>query len=148
MIWQCANVKERDGTQHIRGTQQQRTKSPLWIGLSVSFPTICNLINFNSFFKHVRLYPCFLISIHSLFPSFNLCSVFSFSFFVYLSHFSIFLLRCLLSVPPSFLILTAIHPTFLPLFYMYTHKYIIVILPFVSFFLLLKFSFLLSKFRW
>jgi len=55
----------------------------------------------------------------------------------YLSHCSIFLLRCLLSVPPSFFIITAIHPTILPLFYMYAHKYIIVILPFVSFFLLL-----------
>ena len=135
MIWQCANVKERDGTQHISGTQQQQTKSLLWIGLSVSFPTIRNLINFNSLFKHVRLYLCFLISVLSLFPSSTLCFVFSFSLLIYLSHCSIFLLLCLLSVSSSFFILTAIHPTLLPLFYMYAHKYIIVILPFVSFFL-------------
>lgn len=90
MIWQCANVKERDGTQHISGTQQQQTKSLLWIGLSISFPTIRKLINFNSLLKHVRLYLCFLISIHSLFPSSNLWSVFSFSLFIYLSHCSIF----------------------------------------------------------
>jgi len=147
MTWQCANVKERDGIQHISYTQQQQTKSPLWIGLCVPFPTICNVINFNSLFKNVRLYNCFLVSIHSLFPSSKLCSVFSFSLFIYLSHCSIFLLRCLLSVPPSFFILTAIHPTLLHLFCMYAHKYIIVILPFVSFFLFI-FLFLLSKFRW
>jgi hypothetical protein len=78
----------------------------------------------------VFLFPFIRSSLH---PLSVICLVFLIHLFVSLFYF--FLLRCLLSVPPSLFILTAIHPFLLPHFYMYVHKYIIVILPFVSFFL-------------